>query len=81
MTVFYSFLHTTVHTGAPTHDGLGRTALVRRFKRVLNRRTRVGILGYPKPQGAAEVEEPARGGGEGGCSPTRELRGPITIDL
>jgi hypothetical protein len=41
MTVFYSFLTTTVHTGAPAHDGLGGTALVRRFKtRVLNRRTR-----------------------------------------
>eukprot|EP01047_Picozoa_sp_COSAG01_P052511 COSAG01_NODE_5528_length_4204_cov_9.376249_6_plen_97_part_00 len=33
MTVFYSFLPTTVHTGAPAHDGLGRAALVRRFKR------------------------------------------------
>ena len=32
MTVFYSFLPTTVHTGAPAHDGLGRAALVRRFK-------------------------------------------------
>eukprot|EP01047_Picozoa_sp_COSAG01_P015436 COSAG01_NODE_773_length_13704_cov_9.386843_16_plen_199_part_00 len=40
MTVFYSFLPTTVHTGAPAHDGLGRAALVRRFKTVLNRRTR-----------------------------------------
>ena len=39
MTVFYSFLPTTVHTGAPAHDGLGRAALVRRFK-ILNRRTR-----------------------------------------
>eukprot|EP01047_Picozoa_sp_COSAG01_P117265 COSAG01_NODE_45939_length_404_cov_8.357377_1_plen_134_part_11 len=34
MTVFYSFLPTTVHTGAPAHDGLGRAALVRRFKRL-----------------------------------------------
>jgi hypothetical protein len=41
MTVFYSFLPTTVHTGAPAHDGLGRAALVRRFKTLLNRRTRL----------------------------------------
>jgi hypothetical protein len=32
MTVFNSFLPTTVHTHPLTHDGLGRAALVRRFK-------------------------------------------------
>jgi hypothetical protein len=32
MTVFYSFLPTTVHEGVSTHDSLGRAALVRRFK-------------------------------------------------
>jgi hypothetical protein len=35
MTGFYSFLPTTVHTGASAHDGLGRATLVRRFKRRL----------------------------------------------
>jgi hypothetical protein len=34
MTVFHPFTHTTVHEGASTHDGLGRAALVRRFKRL-----------------------------------------------
>jgi hypothetical protein len=47
MTVFYSFLPTTVHTGAPAHDGLGRAALVRRFKRVLNRRTKLDFADIP----------------------------------
>jgi hypothetical protein len=61
MTVFYSFLPTTVHTGAPTHDGLGRAALVRRFKIILNRRTRYHIeqhaVGYV---GNARSHEPRR---------------------
>eukprot|EP01047_Picozoa_sp_COSAG01_P137103 COSAG01_NODE_67556_length_266_cov_1.868263_1_plen_55_part_01 len=29
---YIHFSPTTVHTGAPMHDGLGRAALVRRFK-------------------------------------------------
>jgi hypothetical protein len=85
MTVFNSFLPTTVHTGAPAHDGLGRAALVRRFKRLkLSHKGRCTSRASDAAQsvaagrrGGAGTAVGARGGRRArGCDASTQRRAP-----